>query len=376
MKITGLLAIAAVGLAACNQNNQVPVFTVNGTFNGTNATKIYLAELPFGSTERTVVDTAMLDAKGHFELSTPSKGEGIYQLFVENGPGLMLINDADRLTVAVDAAHLEQSKVEGGKANADLKNLYTNFLMADSLFQQRRKITDSLYQDKKQDSAFGVARQQLDAAITDVQAVLSNFILTEPNGTAVYFALRIAQAYNPAEKWDALLESSMKRFPEHPGIALLKLPPPQQPGTEQKQGQQLVGKPVPNISLPDTTGKTMAVSDFKGKWLLVDFWSSWCGPCRAENPNVVAAYNQFKGKNFDILGISLDKTKEAWTKAIRQDGLRWNHISDLKYWDSQAVSTYGFNAIPFNMLVSPDGKVVATDLRGDELVQALQQYVK
>jgi thiol-disulfide isomerase/thioredoxin len=110
--------------------------------------------------------------------------------------------------------------------------------------------------------------------------------------------------------------------------------------------------------------------------VLVDFWASWCGPCRAENPNVVQAYKNFSGRNFTILGVSLDREKDAWTGAVRQDGLTWTHVSDLAFWNSKAVSTYGFQSIPFNVLIDPNGTVVAMGLRGPALQQKLAEVLK
>jgi peroxiredoxin len=138
-----------------------------------------------------------------------------------------------------------------------------------------------------------------------------------------------------------------------------------------------IGRQAPEISLPDTEGRTVKLSSFRGKYVLVDFWASWCGPCRRENPNVVDAYNQFKNKNFTVLGVSLDRPgqKENWIKAIREDKLTWTHISDLKFWQSEVVPVYQVGSIPFNVLVDPDGKIVAENLRGNALGQKLQEVL-
>jgi peroxiredoxin len=130
----------------------------------------------------------------------------------------------------------------------------------------------------------------------------------------------------------------------------------------------------------DPDGKPVKLSDFRGKYLLIDFWASWCGPCRKENPNVVEAYNAYKDKNFTILGISLDdgtkKGRENWLKAIEQDGLSWTHVSDLKYWNNEVARLYGIYSIPANFLLDPSGKIIDRNLRGKALMEKLAEYIK
>jgi peroxiredoxin len=137
-----------------------------------------------------------------------------------------------------------------------------------------------------------------------------------------------------------------------------------------------IGQQAPDFTMDDTTGKPVSLASFHGKYVLVDFWASWCGPCRAENPNVVKAYQKYKDKNFTILGVSLDKTKDAWEKAIRDDHLTWHHVSDLQYWDNAAARLYGVQAIPANFLIDPSGKIIAKNLRGDELDHELAQVLQ
>lgn len=134
-----------------------------------------------------------------------------------------------------------------------------------------------------------------------------------------------------------------------------------------------VGVEAPEISLPTPEGNILKLSDLRGQVVLVDFWAQWCKPCRLENPNVVAAYKKFKGKGFTVYGVSLDRTKDKWVQAIEQDGLTWNHVSDLKYFNSVAAQTYGITGIPFSILVDRNGVIVAKNLRGAALEQELEK---
>jgi peroxiredoxin len=172
-----------------------------------------------------------------------------------------------------------------------------------------------------------------------------------------------------------------KKFPKHKGaqdiivaynkfLTEMNKPKPAQPE------KPVVGNMAPDFTMNDTEGNPVSLSQFKGQYVLVDFWASWCGPCRGENPNVVAAYKKYKNKNFTVLGVSLDEDKEAWMKAIQKDGLTWKHISDLKGWQSAVVPVYGIEGIPYNVLLDPEGKILATELRDKDLDAFLSKTLK
>ena len=173
-----------------------------------------------------------------------------------------------------------------------------------------------------------------------------------------------------------IVNTTATKFPSHQGIAAVKttldnsLNPP--------GPANWVGKEAPDFAMPDVNGRQVSLSSLRGKYVLVDFWASWCGPCRDENPNLVKAYQQFKDKNFTILGVSLDRPgqKDKWLKAIQDDNLAWTNISDLQFWNSPVVPLYGIEGIPFNVLVDPQGKVIGQGLRGPALEVKLSEVLK
>lgn len=387
MKKFALWAVAGLFLASCSQQTEKGDFVINAHIDNAPLGKIYLEELTLE--EAKVVDTAVIkDASGKFTLKGMLPEQALYRIrFADNNRFILLGLDAGTMSIEGDYNHLEQVKIENSEASSEIQQLLNEASTKNLALTSEMKALDSLYQAKTPDS---VMKPRV-AAFEARQKELEQFIMkaaTDTKSPAVA-AFALSMVSTPTLLQDQKVINEIKtRFPENTLITSFtnKLNEISKknasPGTDAMAGEDenmtavKIGQVAPDFTLPDLSGKATSLSSFKGKYVLVDFWASWCKPCRMENPNVVQAYNTYKNKNFTIVGVSLDRTKEAWAKAIQADGLTWSHVSDLKFWESAVVPLYGLNSIPSNMLLDPEGKIIAIGLRGPELQAKLQEVLK
>jgi len=376
---------------SCKQTKK-GTFSVAGTFKNADklsaadgpVTKVYLLEVSYGKDQAPVIlDSAKLPAgKGSFTLTGTSRSQDLFELmFGNNVIAVPLINDEPEVRVNIDLAKKDDFyEVTGSQASTQLKDLITIFGKKNFEVEEAMADLDSLKQTKASDSLLLAATGKKNNAIQDLNTYLKQFINTNNNPTICALALGWSSRSLTPQEFKATLSHMLEKYPNNPMLQGLKQSYDQQLAQMAEQDRQekansWVGKQVPDFSLPDINGRSVSLASFKGKFLLVDFWASWCGPCRAENPNVVKAYQQFKTRNFTVLGVSLDKEKAPWQEAIRADKLEWTHISDLKFWNSKAVETFKFNGIPYNILIDPTGKVIAEGLRGDDLENKLKEVL-
>jgi peroxiredoxin len=271
--------------------------------------------------------------------------------------------------------------VEGSPASKSLKEFSLNASDRWTKLYLLGHEMDSLKNSGATDSVLLSINDQGTSRLNELQTYVKNFIKNSSDPITSVWALGTYSQVFSLDDYQGLLNGIVKKFPQHKGVAAIKEMNDRQLAlakqkSQQPQETQWIGKAAPELSLPDINGNQIKLSSFKGKYVLVDFWASWCLPCRRENPNVVQAYNKYKNKNFTILGVSLDKEKDDWVHAIQKDNLSWTQISDLREWNSAAVSTYNFTGIPFNVLIDPEGKIIAQSLRGDELDQKLSEILR
>lgn len=376
MKKIALIISSVFILASC-QEKKFGAFTVSGKVDHAANKKIFLQELPYGGERPIVLDSATLPENGTFTLRAMGKEETLYRFVIENTAEILLVNDSKSIKILLDVNNYRNYKVDGSPASQGLHELFEDYRKKDSTLFVTFKAIDSLQKSTANDSLVLIERNKRDAQIKIMNTQLTDFINASTSPAARYYVIGMASRTMNQEEVVKLVNASVEKFKEHSGLARIKaLLTVQKPAQPAEVAYPLLNKQAPEISLPDVNGKPFQLSSLKGKFVLVDFWASWCGPCRKENPNVVAVYQKFKNKNFTVLGVSLDKEKANWEQAIKDDNLTWTHVSDLKQWQTSMVGLYQFDAIPFNVLVDPQGKIIATGLRGEDLERKLTEVLK
>ncbi len=314
---------------------------------------------------------------GGFELSLDiPPGEGDMYIirfggpYVENSLELVYL-DKGNVRISGGGPLFKEAKISGTKAVDDI-NAYNAYIKNSPLLKDR----DSLYKQanqlykKKDTAAFNALQPQLEAMDSTTNAVTKEWILAHKSSPASAFLLSFHLGRLELDKRAAILAQLSPAAREN-------APAQRIANSIRVDSLTGIGRTALDFTQDDTAGHPVALNDFRGKYVLVDFWASWCVPCRGENPNVLAAYNQYHHQNFTVLGVSLDQpgAKDKWLKAIHDDHLAWTQVSDLKWWSNAVAKQYDIQSIPSNLLIDPQGKIVAKDLHGDELQKELAKVL-
>ena len=292
--------------------------------------------------KQATIENGKFTIKG--QLAEPSF---IVLIFGDQPPAVPLFIGNDKISIKGDKNNLDNLSITGSKSENEFQE-----------FSKEMKPYEQLFAGTAEKDSNSVAA---------IQKISEDFVKKYPSSYVDPIAIiRIMQTSDNVALADELYKSMGQNVKEtnlgkyvNQQLEVAKINP--------------IGSQIADFSETDTAGNKVKISSFRGKYVLIDFWASWCRPCRMENPNVVAAYNKYHQKNFTVLGVSLDQAKPAWVNAIKMDGLTWTHISDLKGWNNEVAEKFKITSIPQNILIDPNGVIIAKNLRGDALNQKLDQ---
>ncbi len=372
-----LLIFATVMISCGGGGNQI-----SGSFTNGSGKTIYLER--FEKSMPVVVDSAKLADDGSFSLTFPNKTE-LYRLRIQpNDFAVLILDSTDKPEIKGDANQIYATYTISGARNSEL--IQSFFKRTNEYMIERETLRQKLMAVAIDDS---VNRNKILAEVEIAKTNFNNykydFVDKNPNSPALVTTMN---QFDPVgeidyfKKIESALSVSMPNSEYHLAVKqtieqaqFQKQMMEMQKAEEERLANILKpGTAAPEIDLPGVDGKNKKLSSLRGKYVLIDFWASWCAPCRRENPTVVALYNKYNGRGFEIFSVSLDKEKDKWINAIREDGLIWpSHVSDLKQWETSVIGVYQFSSIPFTVLIDKQGNVISTNLRGTQLEDKLRE---
>ncbi len=363
-----ILSIILLGIIGGVQAQLLNNVSIDGSISNATTQEVYLAKI--GGQSAIPLDTIKLDANQNFHFDLMVDNPGFYQLSQGGKEFTMIIlSPNDRMQIKLDAQNIQSPlEVKGSWETEEVVKVSSRMIAFDIKKQNLEEKYKNVYGTPEQDSVGKALAVEFEANENDRISYLKSNMLANPSLSGLLYMNTIKVQEN-IDFYADYAPKMKKKYPENIFVNSLY----SQYMREKGQVKLSHGDAAPEISLPTPDGSIFKLSSLKGKVVLIDFWASWCSPCRRANPHVVSLYKKYHEKGFDILGVSLDKTKESWVKAIKDDGLLWHQVSDLKYWQSEAGRAYGVQSIPHTVLIDREGNIIAVGLRDAVLESKLEE---
>lgn len=370
--ITILISIIFISCDANGGSKKEGNIRISGTLENVVGKKLSIER--FVNNQPEIADTSMVEEDGSFDIAFDGTETSFYRLSISpQNATILILAPGEKITITGDGSNMSQELIIEGSENSKLLwEYYSESANYGKRGQELRAQLQSIGADE------GDQKQVLMDEFNSVNAAFFTYtkeFITENSGSlAVFPALGNLNIETDIDYFTLARDGLKANYSENEYYITLNQQIGQYQASKLKEKMFDPGNEVPNITQNDPNGNPLSLYDLRGKVVLVDFWASWCRPCRAENPNVVRLYNKYKKDGFDVFSVSLDKAQDKWVAAIAADGLVWpNHVSDLKYWKSEAAQLYNVTSIPFTVLLDKEGKVIGTKLRGPQLEAKLQE---